>query len=72
MLIVRCVWHRGNFGWPLVKGVTQWRPLWPISWSDGLCDVCLARLRAGKGPAPLGRAIAAIVGAARRLATSDE
>lgn len=64
MLIVRCAWHRGNFGWSLVKGVTQWRPLWPIRWSDGLCDVCLARLRARRGPALLGRVVAAIVGRA--------
>jgi hypothetical protein len=54
-MLVRCAWHRRNFGWRLFMGVSQWRPLWPVQWSDGMCSICFARFRARRAPALLGR-----------------
>lgn len=67
MLISRCAWHRQNFGWRLLKGVVQWRPFWPVRFTDGMCDVCGARLRRRAGPAPLGRLVALVGAGLARL-----
>ena len=64
MMISRCAWHSRYFGVPLIKSVVRWQPFRQLEWTDGICDVCLARWRAARPhdarPAPPGRLIGAL------------
>lgn len=59
-MIQRCAWHRRYYGWTLLKGVAAWRPFGRLEFSDGICDPCLERFRAGARPAAVGRLAAAL------------
>jgi hypothetical protein len=44
VLIRRCAWHRSYRGYPLAFGIASWRGV-GISFTDGMCLGCSARLR---------------------------
>lgn len=44
MLIRRCGWHRGYFGFPLYLGLAE-RKGWRLRFTDGICRWCLRRFR---------------------------
>ena len=52
MLIRRCAWHRSYRGYPLVFGIASWRGQ-GVSFSDGMCLRCAARMRAEWNLPPL-------------------
>jgi hypothetical protein len=45
MLISRCAWHRRYHGYTKILGVTNWEGL-QLSFTDGICQKCAARVRA--------------------------
>jgi len=56
MLIRRCAWHRSYHGYPLAFGIASWRGL-SLSFTDGMCLRCSARLRREWNLAPLPAAV---------------
>jgi hypothetical protein len=45
VLITRCAWHRGYYGYTIVVGVASWRG-WTVGLSDGICRRCARQVRA--------------------------
>jgi hypothetical protein len=45
VLISRCAWHRRYHGYTKVLGISAWRGL-NVSFTDGICHKCAARVRA--------------------------
>jgi hypothetical protein len=57
VLIRRCAWHRSYRGYPLAFGIASWRGL-SISFTDGMCLGCSARLRRQWNLPPLAAGVA--------------
>lgn len=57
VLIRRCAWHRPYRGYPLALGVASWRGF-RISFTDGICLGCSARLRRERNLPPIQAAVA--------------
>jgi hypothetical protein len=45
MMIRRCAWHPGYYGYPLWSGVASWRGI-SVRFTDGICARCVERFRA--------------------------
>jgi hypothetical protein len=45
VLISRCAWHRRYHGYTKVLGISSWEGL-QLSFTDGICQKCAARVRA--------------------------
>ena len=45
MILARCAWHVSYFGHGRLLGVRRWLPLWPLTFTDGICRRCQRRLR---------------------------
>jgi hypothetical protein len=45
VLISRCAWHRRYYGYTRLLGISSWRGL-QVSFTDGICQKCAARVRA--------------------------
>jgi hypothetical protein len=45
VLLTRCAWHRGYYGYTILIGVASWRG-WTVGLSDGICRRCARRVRA--------------------------
>jgi hypothetical protein len=45
MLISRCAWHRRYHGYTKLLGISSWKGL-QVSFTDGICHKCAARVRA--------------------------
>ena len=45
MLISRCAWHRRYHGYTKLLGISAWQGL-NVSFTDGICHKCAARVRA--------------------------
>jgi hypothetical protein len=45
VLISRCAWHRRYHGYTKVLGISSWQGL-NVSFTDGICSKCAARVRA--------------------------
>lgn len=52
MLIRRCGWHRTYHGYWRLSGVASWRG-WTVSFTDGVCPSCTARIRSEGNLPPL-------------------
>jgi hypothetical protein len=54
MTLTRCAWHQIH--WLAIMGVSTWRPLSSLTFSDGMCRWCARRLlRAIPSPGNPGR-----------------
>jgi len=45
VLISRCAWHRRYHGYTKILGISSWQGL-NVSFTDGICSKCAARVRA--------------------------
>lgn len=45
VLLTRCAWHRGYYGYTIIVGVASWRGF-GMGLSDGICRRCARRVRA--------------------------
>jgi hypothetical protein len=58
VLISRCAWHRRYHGYTKLLGISSWQGL-HVSFTDGICQKCAARVRADHLRSPYGRGAAA-------------